>query len=81
MIGRVIELGISKEIDGINLKSLASNRTTRTDIEEAKRGTIYSSNGDVLAQNVSSYKLIAYLDSKRTTNEKRPQHVVKSSCR
>ena len=76
MIGRVIELGMSKEIDGINLKNLASNRTTRTDIEEAKRGAIYSSNGDVLAQNVSSYKLIAYLDPKRTTNEKRPQHVV-----
>ena len=76
MIGRVIQLGISKEIDGINLKNLASNRTTRTDVEEAKRGTIYSRNGDVLAQNVSSYKLIAYLDSKRTTNEKRPQHVV-----
>ena len=76
MIFRVIQLGMSKEIDGINLKSLASNRTTRTDVEEAKRGTIFSSNGDVLAQNVSSYKLIAYLDSKRTTNPKRPQHVV-----
>jgi len=76
MIFRVAQLGLSKEIDGINLKKLASNRTTRTDVEEAKRGTIYSSNGDVLAQNVSSYKLIAYLDPKRTTNEKRPQHVV-----
>ncbi|MBR5370273.1 MAG: penicillin-binding protein [Bacilli bacterium] len=76
MIGRVIELGMSEEIDGIKIKELASNRTTRTVIEEAKRGAIYSSNGDVLAQNVSSYKLIAYLDPKRTTNEKRPQHVV-----
>lgn len=76
MIGRTIELGLSTKIDGVNLKELASSRTTRTDIEEAKRGSIYSSNGDILAQNVSSYKLIAYLDSKRTTNEKRPQHVV-----
>ena len=76
MIARVIQLGMSKKIDGIDLKSLASNRTTRTDVEEAKRGTIYSKNGDILAQNVSSYKLIAYLDSKRTTNPKRPQHVV-----
>ena len=42
----------------------------------AKRGSIYSVNGDILAQNVSSYKLIAYLDPKRTTNKKRPQHVV-----
>ena len=76
MIGRVIQLGLSTEIDGINLKQLASKRTTKTDIEEANRGTIYSVNGDVLAQNVSSYKLIAYLSPKRTTNKNKPQHVV-----
>ena len=76
MIGRVIQIGVSQEIDGVNLKQLASKRTTRTDIENAKRGTIYSMNGDVLAQNVSSYTLIAYLDPKRTTNPKKPQHVV-----
>ena len=76
MIGRVIQLGTSKEIDGINLQELASKRTTRTDKISADRGSIYSSNGDALAINVASYKLIAYLDSKRTTNPKKPQHVV-----
>lgn len=76
MIGRVIQLGTSKEIDGINLQELASKRTTRTDVISANRGGIYSANGDALAINVASYKLIAYLDSKRTTNPKRPQHVV-----
>ena len=76
MIGRVIQLGMSNEIDDINLKKLASSRTTRTDTISALRGSIYSANGDVLAQNVSSYKLIAYLDPKRTTNKKKPQHVV-----
>ena len=76
MIGRVIQLGLSKEVDGINLKELASKRNTKTDIISAKRGTIYSSDGDTLAQNVSSYKLIAYLSSKRTTNKNKPQHVV-----
>lgn len=76
MIFRVVQLGMSKEIDGINLKDLASKRTTRTEIIEAERGTIYSNKGDILAQNVASYKLIAFLDKKRTTNKKRPQHVV-----
>lgn len=76
MIFRVIYLGMSKEVDGINLKELASKRTTRTEVITAKRGSIYSSDGDVLAQNVSSYKLIAYLEPKRTTNKKKPQHVV-----
>ena len=59
MIGRVIQLSLATEIDGINLKELASKRTTKTEILHAKRGSIYSSNGDILAQNVSSYKLIA----------------------
>lgn len=75
MIGRVIQLGTSSEIDGINLKELASKRTTRTDIISAQRGTIYSADGDALAQNVASYKLIAYLDPKRSENEKKLYHV------
>ena len=76
MIGRLIQLGTSKEIDGVNLQELASKRTTRTDIISANRGGIYSINGDALAINVASYKLIAYLDKKRTTNPKKPQHVI-----
>lgn len=76
MILRLFQLGLSTEIDGINLKKLASQRTTKTEVLTAKRGNIYSTDGEVLAQNVSSYKIIAYLDEKRTTNEKKPQHVV-----
>ncbi len=76
MIGRVFQLSLSKEVDGTNLKELASRRTSTTNVLSAKRGTILDKNGDELAQTVSSYKLIAYLDSKRTTNKKKPQHVV-----
>ena len=76
LIARVAQIALSTEIDGTNLQELASKRTTRTDSIPAKRGTIYSKDGDVLAQNVASYKLIAYLDPKRTTNEEKPQHVV-----
>lgn len=76
MIGRVTQLALSEEIDGIDLQALASKRTTRTETIQAKRGNIYSSDGDILAENVSSYKLIAYLDEKRTTKESNPQHVV-----
>lgn len=76
MIGRLIQLSISVEVDDTNLKELASKRTTKTDTIKAKRGTIYSSDGDVLAQNVTSYKLIAYLSASRTTDKNKPQHVV-----
>ena len=76
MIGRLLQLSVSTEVDGTNLKELASKRTTKTVTLSAKRGTIYDYNGEPLAQTVSSYKIIAYLDSSRTTKESNPQHVV-----
>ncbi len=76
MILRVAQLALSPEVDGVNLKDLASRRTTARETLTAERGSIYTSDGDALAQNVSSYKIIAYLDPKRTTNKKKPQHVV-----
>lgn len=76
MIVRLIQLSIFDEIDNTNLKELASKRTTKTETIKAKRGSIYSANGDILAQNVTSYKLIAYLSTKRTTDENKPEHVV-----
>ena len=76
MIARVIELSTAKEIDGTNLQQLASKRTTKKDVIKATRGTVYSSDNEALAINVSSYKIIAYLSKKRTEDKKNPQHVV-----
>lgn len=76
IILRLVQLTMSKKIDGIDLQALAAKRTTRKDIIKAKRGTIYSSDNEVLALNVTSYKIIAYLDPKRTENEDNPRHVV-----
>ena len=75
-IYRLSYLSLSKKVDGVDLKDLASRRTTATDLIYAKRGSIYAKNGDLLAQNVTAYKLIAYLEPKRTTNPKNPQHVI-----
>lgn len=73
---RATQLALSKKIDGIDLQAFASSRTTKSEVLKGKRGTIYDKNGDVLAQNVSSYTLIAYLSESRTTDIKKPQHVV-----
>jgi len=69
-------LSLSKNVYGINMKEFASNRNTVTEILTAERGTVYDVEGNVLAQNITSYTLIAYLDSLRTTDEHDPQHVV-----
>ena len=69
-------LGLSKKVYGIDMQAFAANRQTVTDILTAERGTIYDIDGNVLAQNISSYTLIAYLDSSRTKDEDNPKHVV-----
>ena len=76
IIWKVAYIGLSKKVDGINIKEFADNRNTQEDVLYAKRGTIFDKNGEVLAQSVNSYTLIAYLDPKRTENEKKPKHVV-----
>ena len=73
---RIAQLSLSTKVDGINLQELSSKRITKTTTIKAHRGTIYDTNNNILAQDVSSYTLIAYLDSKRTTNPEKPQHVV-----
>ena len=76
VIYRLCFLALSTKIDGINIQEFASSRNSTTRILTAERGRIYDVNGNVLAENVSSYTLIAYLDPKRTNDIKNPKHVV-----
>ena len=76
IILKVLDISLSKKVDGIDIKKFADNRNTQEDILYAKRGTIYDSNGEVLAQSVNSYTIIAYLSPKRTEDESKPMHVV-----
>ena len=76
IILKVSYISMSKTVDGIDIKKFADNRNTQEDILFAKRGTIYDKNGEVLAQSVNSYTIIAYLSEKRTENPDKPRHVV-----
>ncbi len=67
---------LSEKVDGINLKEKALSITTVKQTLPSSRGSIFDINGDVLAQTVNSYTLIAYLAESRTTDPDNPQHVV-----
>lgn len=60
-------LALSPEINGRNMKAFAANRNTVSKVLTAKRGTIYDMSGNALAQTVTSYTIIAYLDENRST--------------
>lgn len=73
---KLIYIAVSPKVDGIDLKKFALSRTTETKTIVAERGTIYDNDGEILAQNVRSYTVIAYLSSARTTDKDNPQHVI-----
>lgn len=56
-----VYLSLSPTIYGKNMSEFAASRNTVKKVLSAKRGTIYDSNSNVLALNVSSYTVIAYL--------------------
>ena len=68
LFGRYCYLALSPTINGRDMQVFASNRNTVSTILKAKRGTIYDMSGNVLAQTVTSYTLIAYLDESRSTD-------------
>ena len=75
-IAKLSYVVLSDKVDGTDLTAFANNRNTVTEKLPAKRGTIYDYSGEVLAQNVNSYTVIAYLSKTRTTDEKNPEHVI-----
>ncbi len=76
IIGKLIYVNISKNVDGMDLKAFAEQRNTTKKTLYAKRGTIYDKSGEILAQNVNSYTVIAFLNPKRTEDKNNPKHVV-----
>ena len=73
---RLSYLTLSTNVDGINLKDFSNKRNTKTESLLALRGNIYDANGEVLAQTINSYTLIAYLDESRSMDYSTPKHVV-----
>ena len=76
IIGKLCYIVLSPKVDGIDLAAFAAGRNTVSEKIVAERGTIYDSLGNVLAVDVNSYTVIAYLEESRTTDKDNPQHVV-----
>ncbi len=76
IIVKMTYVSYSTIVDGVDIKAKAANRNSAVTKITASRGTIYSVNGEALAKDVNSYTVVAFLDEGRTTNEKKPRHVV-----
>ena len=66
LIARTSQLALASKIDGIDIKAFSSSLKTVKNEIKASRGSIFDSNGNILAQNVSSYTVVAYLSKTHT---------------
>lgn len=76
LAGRFIYIQVTGQVDGEVLATKAQEKTLKQAGIESSRGSITDRNGSVLAEDTSSYTLIAILDSNMTVDEDNPKHVV-----
>ncbi|WP_405127420.1 penicillin-binding protein [Salicibibacter halophilus] len=60
--GRFLFVQVSKEIDDVDLETLANERWTNNEPLHGERGAIYASNGEAIAEEVTSYTAFAVLE-------------------
>jgi len=76
LVFRYFSIQITGEAAGQPLAAKAQQKYTHVGVVQADRGEIRDRNGEVIAEDTASYKLIAILDKRMTTDPKNPQHVV-----
>lgn len=67
---------IDYKVGDSTITAFIASRNTKEEIILPKRGSIIDRNGNILAEDVASYTVIAYLDERRSEGRKEPCHVV-----
>ncbi|MGY3188248.1 penicillin-binding protein [Lysinibacillus sp. TE18511] len=73
---RMVTLQATGEAEGQELAARAAAKYSKESAITASRGKIYDHNGQVIAEDTLSYRLIAIVSDKATTDPKNPRHVV-----
>ncbi len=78
---RVLYLCIADyQVGDSTITAFIKNRNTEEEVILPTRGSILDANGNILAEDVASYSVIAYLSESRSENSDTPQHVVDPSA-
>ena len=76
-IARILYLClVDYKVMDMTISEFIKMRNTEEEIIMPTRGSIYDKNGNILAEDVASYSVIAYLDERRSENSVVPLHVV-----
>ncbi len=72
---RLLIVSTSEYVDGYDLRSLETDIKQKVDILPSQRGSILDSHGNVLAESVYTYRIVANVDHNRSLNSPVQAHV------
>ena len=75
LFGRLLFIQITGEAEGEVLATMAEAKYARESVLPASRGDIVDRNGEVIASDTLSYKLVAVLDEELSKNTRKTHHV------
>lgn len=67
---------VDYKVGDSTITAFIKNRNTKEEVILPTRGSIMDTNNNILAEDVASYTVIAYLSESRSENSKTPKHVV-----
>lgn len=73
---RIVSIQATGEVEGQKLAVQAAAKYERQRVLAADRGKIFDRNQNVIAEDTLSYRLIAVISEKATSNKDKPRHVV-----
>jgi len=78
LIGRILYIQVTGQVDGQVLAVKAQEKTLKQKAIQSQRGQITDRNGEVIAEDTSSYTLVAVLNEKYKTYVEDPEETAKA---
>lgn len=75
LFGRILFIQVTGQAEGKVMASLAESKYARESVLKADRGTIVDRNGELIASDTLSYRLIAVLSEGASNGSKKPLHI------
>ena len=75
LFGRILFIQATGQAEGKMMATLAESKYARESVLKADRGTIVDRNGELIAADTLSYRLIAVLSKDASKGSKKPLHI------
>ena len=75
LLTRIITIQATGQVEGQELAAKAAAKYSQEEVLTAKRGRIVDRNGEIIAEDTLSYKVVAVLDESATQKASNPRHV------